>query len=41
VAFDVLVPRERIKGNRVMVRVIDTCNNEQTASVAIGDGKRR
>jgi len=41
VAFDVLVPRDRIKGNRVMVRVTDTCNNEQTASVAIGDGKRK
>ena len=41
VAFDLLVPRERIRGNRVMVRVIDTANNEQTASIAIGEGKKK
>ena len=39
--FDVLVPRDRIKGSRVLVRVTDTNNNEQTATVAIGEIKKR
>jgi hypothetical protein len=37
--FDVLVPRGRIKGNRVLVRVTDAMNNEQTATVLIGTAK--
>jgi hypothetical protein len=39
--FDILVPRERIRGGRVLVRVTDANNNEQTASVAIGELKKR
>lgn len=35
--FDVLVPRERLRGDRVTVRVMDTNNNEQTASVLVGE----
>jgi len=38
--FSTLVPRDRVKGNRVLVRVMDAKNNEQTASVAIGAGKK-
>jgi hypothetical protein len=34
--FDVVVPREAIRGDRVLVRVVDLHNNEQTAAVAIG-----
>lgn len=37
-AFDVLVPRELVKGDRVVVRVTDQMLNEQSA--AIGVGKR-
>jgi hypothetical protein len=40
-SFDVLVPKDRIKGNRVLVRVVDLSNNEQTSSAAIGDGKKK
>jgi hypothetical protein len=39
--FDVLLPRDRIKGSRVMVKVVDACNNEQTATVLILEPKRR
>jgi hypothetical protein len=38
--FNALVPRDRVKGNRVLVRVVDAKNNEQTASVAIGAAKK-
>jgi hypothetical protein len=39
--FEVLVPRDLIKGDRVLVRVTDTHLNEQAQSVAIGSvGKR-
>ncbi|HJW08190.1 MAG TPA: hypothetical protein VJ483_01075, partial [Holophagaceae bacterium] len=37
--FDVLVPRDAIKGERVLVRVTDLNNNEQTAAVSIGAAK--
>lgn len=40
-AFDVLIPRDRVKGDRVTVRIVDACNNEQTASVVIGELKKR
>jgi hypothetical protein len=40
-AFNVLVPRDRIKGNRVLVRVVDTANNEQTATVGIGEVRKK
>jgi hypothetical protein len=34
--FDVLVPREAVRGDRVLVRVTDQYNNEQTAAATIG-----
>ena len=41
--FDVLIPRNRLKGERVLVKAVDACGNEQSASVALGEGapKRR
>ncbi|MFZ1614250.1 MAG: hypothetical protein WAT51_08770 [Holophaga sp.] len=40
--FDVLIPRDRVRGDRVVVRVVDTNHNEQSASVVIGEtGKKR
>jgi hypothetical protein len=39
--FDVLVPKERIRGDRVAVRVVDLCSNEQTAAVVLGEVKKR
>ncbi|BDU73909.1 Ig-like domain-containing protein [Mesoterricola silvestris] len=39
--FNVLVPRARIKGSRVLVKVTDLSNNEQTATVAIGEVKKK
>jgi hypothetical protein len=38
--FNVLVPRSRFKGDRVLVRVTDAKNNEQTATVLIGPAKK-
>jgi len=38
--FNVLLPRDRVKGNRVLVRVTDAKNNEETASVQIGAVKK-
>ncbi len=38
--FNVLVPRAQVKGGRVLVRVTDATNNEQTASAAIGPVKK-
>ena len=38
--FDVLVPRDAVRGDRVLVRVIDTHNNEQTAATTLGVAKR-
>jgi hypothetical protein len=37
--FSVLVPKDRVKGGRVLVRVTDARNNEQTAIAAIGGRK--
>jgi hypothetical protein len=39
-SFNVLIPGDRIKGNRVLVRATDAKNNEQNASVTIGVGKK-
>jgi hypothetical protein len=39
--FEVVIPRERIKGTRVLVKVVDTHNNEQTATVLIAATKKR
>ena len=38
--FDVLIPKERIKGDRVTVRVVDAYNNEQTAAITLGEAKK-
>ena len=40
-SFEVVIPRERIKGTRVLVKVVDNNNNEQTATVLIAEPKRR
>jgi hypothetical protein len=34
--FDVLIPREAVRGDRVLVKVVDQHNNEQTAAVTVG-----
>jgi len=34
--FDVLVPREAVRGDRILVKVVDQHNNEQTAAVSLG-----
>ena len=34
--FDILVPREHVKGDRVLVRIVDASSNEQSAAVMIG-----
>lgn len=39
--FDVLIPKDRVKGDRVTVRVVDAYNNEQTAAIAIGEFKKK
>jgi len=39
--FDVLVPKPLVRGDRVMVKVGDACGNEQSASVMLGETKRR
>jgi hypothetical protein len=38
--FDVLLPKDKIKGSRVLVRVTDANFNEQTVSVAVGPPKK-
>ena len=38
--FSVLVPREQVSGSRVLVRVTDAKNNEETASALIGAAKK-
>ena len=39
--FDIQIPRELIKGDRVLIRVVDSHLNEQAASVAIGAAPKR
>ncbi|MCL1907875.1 MAG: hypothetical protein FWG12_00730 [Holophagaceae bacterium] len=39
--FNVLVPRERVRGDRIVVKVTDFCGNEQSVSVLIGEARRR
>ncbi len=34
--FDVLVPREATRGDRILVKVVDQHNNEQSAAVTLG-----
>ena len=40
-SFNVLVPKDRVRGSRVMVRVSDACGNEQSATALVGESKRR
>ena len=39
--FDVLVPRERIRGSRILVKVVDANHNEQTATTLITEPRKR
>lgn len=39
--FDVLVPKDRVKGDRITVRVVDEHNNEQAVAVVVGALKKR
>lgn len=41
--FEVLIPREKLRGDRVSVRAIDFCSNEQTAAILVAEptGKKR
>lgn len=39
--FEVLVPKDRIRGDRILVRVVDLHNNEQSAGVTIGEPRKR
>ncbi|MCE1203461.1 MAG: hypothetical protein LWW79_02490 [Holophagaceae bacterium] len=34
--FDVLVPRDAVRGDRILVKVVDQHNNEQAAAVTLG-----
>ena len=38
--FDVLIPRESLRGDRILVKVVDQFNNEQTAAVTVGVPKK-
>ncbi|MCL1892655.1 MAG: hypothetical protein FWG02_00270 [Holophagaceae bacterium] len=39
--FNVLVPMENVRGDRITVKVTDFCGNEQSTSVLIGEARRR
>jgi hypothetical protein len=39
--FDVLIPRDALRGDRVLVKVVDQYNNEQTAAATIAVGTKR
>ena len=39
--FDVLIPRDRVRGDRILVRVVDSHNNEQSAMAVIDAPKKR
>jgi hypothetical protein len=40
-SFDVLIPKPLVRGDQVMVKVADACGNEQSASILVGETKRR
>jgi hypothetical protein len=40
-SFNVLVPKDRVRGDRIVVKVTDASGNEQSASVIIGEARRR
>jgi len=39
--FEVLIPRDRLRGDRVTVRVVDANTNEQTVSVLVGPAPKK
>lgn len=39
--FEVLVPRDALRGDRILVKVADRHNNEQTAAVSVGTAAKR
>ncbi len=39
--FEVLLPKDRVKGDRITVRVVDAAGNEQSAVVLMEDGTRK
>ena len=39
--FDLLIPRESMRGDRVLVKVADQYNNEQTATVSVSPGGKK
>ena len=40
--FSVLIPRELLRGDRLLVKVVDRSNNEQSATVSVSEpGKKR
>jgi len=39
--FNVLIPRELTRGDRIMVKAADACGNEQSSAVLAGETKRR
>ncbi|WP_243301494.1 hypothetical protein [Geothrix oryzisoli] len=39
--FDVLVPRDAVRGDRILVKVADQNGNEQTAAVSVGAAAKR
>jgi len=39
--FNVLIPKERTRGDRIIVKATDACGNEQSISVLVGETKRR
>jgi hypothetical protein len=40
-SFNVLIPRDRTRGDRIIVKVADSSGNEQSASVLVGESRRR
>jgi len=38
--FDVLVPRDAVRGDRILVKVVDQHNNEQSAATTLGSARR-
>ena len=38
--FEVLVPRDQVRGDRILVKVTDACGNEQTAAVTVGAARK-
>ena len=39
--FEVLLPKDRVRGDRILVRVVDFHNNEQSAMVTLGEPRKR